>query len=114
VLSGLNGLNLSSNVELLGLLPQVSDARVSDVVGTHDGLGLLGLVVRVDVLDGEDGEDGLVPRVSESDSGARLEGEVVNVGLGDVEGDGHGEEGSGGESEGVSDATQGSKQGRGA
>jgi hypothetical protein len=105
VLSSLDSLNLSSDVELLGLLPQVSNARVSDIVSSHDGLRLLRLVVRVDVLDGEDGENGLVPRVSESDSGARLEREVVDVGLRHVEGDGHGEEGSGGESEGVSNAT---------
>lgn len=104
--SSLDGLNLSSQVQSLHALPEVSNSRVSDIVGSKDGLSLLGLVESVDVLDGEDGEDDVVSRVSKSDSGSGSEREVGNVFGRDVEGDGHREESSGSESVGSEDAVR--------
>lgn len=55
-------------------------------------------------LTGQDGESGLVTRITEGDPGPGSELQAVNVFLRDVQGDGHGEEVARFESEGVSDA----------
>lgn len=50
------------------------------------------LVGAVDILNGENGKVAIVARVAQGDAGTRLEAEVVNLLLIDVEGDGHAEE----------------------
>lgn len=104
MLGALDSLNLATDVELLGLFPEVLDARVGNVIRAHNGLGLFGLVVSVDVLDSKDSEDGLVSRVTQGDADVRGEGKGINVRLGNIEGDGHGEESTIGETKGISDA----------
>jgi len=100
----LDGLDLSSQVQSLHVLPEVSNSGVSDIVGSKDGLSLLGLVESVDVLDGEDGENDVVSRISQRDSGSRSETKVGNVFGRNVKSDRDGEEGSAGESVGSEDA----------
>lgn len=99
-----NGLDLSSDVELLGGLPEESNGRVGNVVGAENLLSFEGLVGPVDVVDGQDGEDVVVSGVSEGDARASLEGGSL-LGV-NVEGDGHGEEGTRGDSEGLDDAAE--------
>ena len=50
------------------------------------------LVRLVDVLDGDDGNVVLITEVTESDTSTRLDSHLLNVLLGDVEVDWHGEE----------------------
>ncbi len=57
----------------------------------------------------EDGEAGLVTRVAEGDADALFQAERINVLLGDVEGDGHGEEEARLEAESVPDTERGSR-----
>jgi hypothetical protein len=51
VVGSLDGLNFTTDVELLGGVVEVSDGRVGIVVGTHDVDSLEMLVGRVDVGD---------------------------------------------------------------
>jgi len=51
VVGSLNGLDFTTDVELLGGVVEVSDGRVGIVVGTHDVDSLEVLVGRVDVGD---------------------------------------------------------------
>lgn len=50
------------------------------------------LVRLVDIIDCDDGEVTVIPEVTESNPGAGLEGQLVNLLLRDVESDGDGEE----------------------
>lgn len=59
-----------------------------------------------DRLTSEDGKGVLVTGVAEGDASSGSNLEVVNLLLGDVEGDGHGEEGAIGETEGGEDAAK--------
>lgn len=52
----------------------------------------------------QDGESRLVTGVAESNPGSRSEGEGGDLGGGDVESDGHGEEDAVGETKGLNDA----------
>jgi len=47
----LDSLDVTTNVELFGLVVEVGSGRVGDIVGTEDLLGLEGLVGLVDVGD---------------------------------------------------------------
>lgn len=49
------------------------------------------LVGLVDVLDGQDGQVAVIAEVSQGDPLAGLQAKLVNLGLGKIEGDGHGE-----------------------
>jgi len=60
------------------------------VAETEEGL-LVGLV---NVVDGEDGQVAVVAEIAQRYPGAGLEGELVDGPLGDVERDGHAEEGA--------------------
>jgi hypothetical protein len=61
-------------------------------VGVEDELGLGLLVGPVDILDGQDADVAVVAVVTESDTGAGLEAHALDLVLGKVEVDGHGEE----------------------
>lgn len=102
----LDRLDLSSKVEGLDALPEIPDGRMGDVIGSEDGMSLSDLVERVDVLDGENGENDVVSGVSEGYSGSGSEREVGDVFWRDVECDGHGEELSSCESVGSEDAAR--------
>lgn len=109
-----DGLELTTDVEVLGGVVEVDDSRVL-WVSTEDkftfllpvGRGLAGvpyqillslrvfqnLLVRlVDVLDGDDSKVVLITEVTESDTSTRLDSHLLNVLLGDVEVDWHREE----------------------
>lgn len=62
------------------------------------------LVGLVDVVDGEDGQAAVVSQIAQSDPGAGLEAQLVNLLLVDIQGDGHGEEGAIGQTEGLNNA----------
>jgi hypothetical protein len=51
VLRRLDGLDFSTDVKVLDVVPGVGDRRMSGVIGTHDLFSLEGLVERVNVLD---------------------------------------------------------------
>lgn len=116
VLQAANGLQLASDVELLGGVEEVLDAGVGIVVAAKDLLGLLDpvrhavssssesearpgdvLVRPVDILHGQNGQVSVVSGVAQGDSGAGLDAELVELGLVHVERDGHAEEGAIGE-----------------
>jgi hypothetical protein len=86
-----DGLNLSTNVELLSAVPQDLNPWVL-LVTTKDLLGLLVLVRPVHIVDGDNGEVAVVTEVAESNASGGLDAELVDGGLGDVEADGHREE----------------------
>jgi len=86
-----NGLQLSSNVELLDIISQHLDRRVF-LISTKDLVGLLVLVWSIDVVDCEDGEIAVVTKITKDNACRRLDAIVVDILLGDVEADGHGEE----------------------
>lgn len=115
-----DGLDRSADVELLDRLVQVVDGRVGEVISTADLNSLEGLVGLVDGRDwarkhvsdelrrgtardrertSQDGEGRLVTVVAENDARSRGELEVTDLGGGDVEGDGNGEENAVGEAE---------------
>lgn len=91
MLEAVDGLELATNVKLLGNAEEVLDARVGVVVAAEDVLGLVDLVGAVDVLDGQNGQVGVVARVAEGQSGAGLDAKGVNLLLVDVESNGHAE-----------------------
>lgn len=88
-----DGLDGSTDVEVVTSV-QVLDSRVKDVVSAENLLGLSDLVGLVDIVNGEDGDGGLVPPVSEGHSDTGLESSPVDRGLVDVETDWHGEDGA--------------------
>jgi hypothetical protein len=92
VRGSLDGLDLTTDVELAGLVVEVRDSGVGNVVGAKDLLGLELLVGAVDVINGEDGKSSVVTEVTESNADTGLEAKALNVLGRDVEGDGHGEE----------------------
>lgn len=125
MLRSLDSLDRSTDVEFPNVVVEVGDSRVGLVVRTEDGSSLVRLVGSVDVRDyaqsesvftpsyrrmsrdgltGENGESSFVTGISKGDSGAGSEFEGVDLLGGDVESDGHGEEGSVGQSKSVDDA----------
>lgn len=88
-----DSIELSSNVVLLSGVVEVANGGVL-LVTTKDLLGLDLLVGLVDILDGDDGQVAVVTEVTESDTGTGLNSELLNLLLGDIEGNGDGEEGS--------------------
>lgn len=122
-------LDISTNIQLVGILVKVSDSWVSTVVCAEDSLCLLGLVEAVDVgdceqlkfqpsrsqllnnrLTSQDSQRGLVTEVTEGDPAASLQAEFTDASLGDVEGDRHGEQGAIGETKSVSNADHGASR----
>lgn len=98
----LDGLNLATDVELLGGGEEVLDAGVGVVVAAEDLLGLgdpgialsvqlvlvtvdvdgrqaNSLVGPVDVLYGQDGEGVVVTQIAQGDAGTGLEAELVDL-----------------------------------
>lgn len=122
MLQAVNSLELTTDVEVLGGREKVLDTGVGVVVAAEDQLGLLDpvdsplapapcsrsqshlLVGLVDILDGEDGEVSLVAEISEGEAGARLDAQLVDGLLVDVQVDGHAEEGAVGEAVGLNNA----------
>lgn len=62
------------------------------------------LVGLVDILDGQNGNVGVVAQVAEGDAGTGLDAELVDLGLADVEVDGHAHEVAIGKTVGSDDA----------
>ena len=102
VVSGLgDGLNLTTDVELLDRLVKVGDGGVGQVIGTKDGFGLANLVNGVDIADSDDGDGIVVTRVAQSNAGTLLDLERLHLLLVDIEGDGHGKKVAIGQTHGV-------------
>jgi hypothetical protein len=99
----LDNLDLTTNVDITSGLVEVLDGRVL-WVPTEDELGLGLLVGPVDVVDGQDDDVAVVTRVAESDAVAGLEVETLDLGLGEIEVDGHREEVAVGETVVLADA----------
>jgi hypothetical protein len=107
VLGRLNGLNFTTDVEFLDELSLVGDSRVGGVICAED-LFVFELEVGLeDVFDGQDGEASVVSGVSKSDTDALGQAKLVDLFLGDIESNGHGEEVAILQSQGVSNAVQG-------
>lgn len=96
-----DGLDLTTDIELLDALVEIGDGGVSKVIGAKDSLCLANLIDGVDVGDGDDGDGVVITRVAESDAGALLNGKSLDLGLVDIESDGHGEEVSVGQTHGL-------------
>jgi hypothetical protein len=94
VLKLVDSLKLTANVELLSGVEEILDTGVGVIVAAKDLLGLVDLVRLVDILDGQDGEVSVVTEVTECDASTVLDSELVDLGLVDIEVDGHGEEGA--------------------
>jgi hypothetical protein len=99
----LDHLNLTTNVDIAGGLVEVLDGRVL-WVAAEDELGLGLLVGPVDVVDGKDNDVAVVTGVAESDAVAGLEVQTLDLVLGEIEVDGHGEEVAIGETVVLADA----------
>jgi hypothetical protein len=107
VLGRLNGLDFSADVEFLGVLALVRDSRVGGVICAQD-LFVLELEVGLEnVFNGQDGETSVVSGVSKSDTGALGQAKFIDLFLGDIERDGHGEEVAILQSQGVPNAVKG-------
>jgi hypothetical protein len=99
----LDNLDLTTNVDIASGLVEVLDGRVL-WVAAEDELGL-GLLVRpVDVVDGQDNDVAVVTRVAEGDAVTSLEVETLNLVLGEIKVDRHGEEVAVGETVVLADA----------
>lgn len=102
----LDGLNVSSNVELLDGLMEVLDSRVSEIIVSKDLDSLLDLVGSVDVLNSQDGDGVVVTRVAESNALVDLQGDAVDIVLGDIQVDWNRPEGAVGETEIIDNAVK--------
>lgn len=94
VLETVDGLKLTTNVELLSGVKEVLDTGVSVIVAAKDLLGLVDLVRSVDILDSQDSKVSVVTEIAESDASTSLDTELVDLGLVNIEVDRHGEEGA--------------------
>jgi len=99
----LNHLDLTTNVDIASGLVEVLDGRVLGVT-TENELGLGLLVGPVDVVDGQDADVAVVTGVAKSNAVAGLEAETLDLVLGKIEVDGHGEEVAVGETVVLADA----------
>lgn len=88
-----DSIELSSNVVLLSGVVEVANGGVL-LVTTEDLLGLKLLVGLVNILDSDDGQVAVVTEVTEGDTSTSLDSELLNLLLGDIKGNGDGEEGS--------------------
>jgi hypothetical protein len=104
----LDGLDLATDVDVAGGVVEVLDGGVL-VVTAEDQLGLGGLVGPVDILDSQDADVAVVTVVAESDTGAGLDAHALDLLLGKVEVDGHGEEVAVGETVVLADAEAGQR-----
>lgn len=102
----LDGLNVSSNVELLDGLMEVLDSRVSEIIVSKDLDSLLDLVGSVDVLNSQDGDGVVVTRVAESNALVDLQGDAVDIVLGDIQVNWNRPEGAVGETEIIDNAVK--------
>lgn len=100
----LDGLNVSSNVELLDGLVEVLDSRVSKIIVSKDLDSLLDLIGSVDVLNSQDGDGVVVTGVAESNALVDLQGDAVDILLGDIQVDWDRPEGAIGETEIIDNA----------
>jgi len=75
-----NSLELSTNVELLNIFPQLLDRWVL-LITTEDLFGLEILVRAVYIVDSEDGKVAVVTEIAEGNAGGRLDADFVNGGL---------------------------------
>lgn len=114
MLETVDGLKLTTNVELLSGVKEVLDTGVSVIVAAKDLLGLVDpvasvlasmphvsrrcndhvLVRSVDILDSQDSKVSVVTEIAESDASTSLDTELVDLGLVNIEVDRHGEEGA--------------------
>lgn len=107
-----DGVELAADVELFGGVVQVADGGVL-FVAAEDLLGLLRSVVRrvsrepmigislgcilvwlVDIVDSDNGQMAVIAEITKSNTLARLDANLVDLLLGDVEGNWHGEQGA--------------------
>lgn len=106
VLRRLDGLDFTTDVEFLDELSLVGYSGVGRVVRAQD-LFVFELEVGLeDVFDGQDGETSVISRVPKSDTGALGQAKLVDLFLGHIESDGHGEEVAVLQSQGVSDTAK--------
>ena len=107
----LDGLDLAADVDVASGVVEVLDGRVGLVaVGVEDELGLGLLVGPVDILDGQDADVAVVAVVTESDTGAGLETHALDLVLGKIEVNGHGEEVAVGETVVLANAEAGQRE----
>jgi Fe2+ transport system protein FeoA len=92
VLKTVNGLELTTDIKLLGGVEEVLDTGVSVIIAAKDLLGLVDLVRSVNILNGQDGKVSVVTEIAEGDASAGLDTKLVDLGLANIEVDGHGEE----------------------
>lgn len=102
----LDGLNVSSNVELLDGLVEVLDSWVSKIIVPKDLDSLLDLIGSVDVLNSQDGDGVVVAGVAESNTLIDLQGDAINILLGDIQVDWDRPEGAVGETEIIDNAVK--------
>jgi hypothetical protein len=93
VVESVDGLELTTDVELLDSIVKVLDSRVLGVT-SEDQLGLLLLVRSVDIFDSDNGKRSVVSKVTESNSGTGLDLGSLNFLLGNIKVDGNREEGA--------------------
>lgn len=98
---------IASDVVLLDAVPKIRDGRVGDIVCSEDVDSFPDTIIRVDVLDSDDGQRLVIPRVTESKTGTRRDAEAGDIVGRNIEGDGHGEQSSIREPEGVHNAVNG-------
>jgi hypothetical protein len=96
---GLNGLNVSSDVEFLDGLVEVLDRGVSNIVVTKDLNGLFDLVGSVDVLNSQDGDGIVVTGIAKSNALVGLQRKAIDIFLRDIQVDWDRPEGSVGKTE---------------
>jgi hypothetical protein len=96
---GLNGLNVSSDVEFLDGLVEVLDSGVSNIVVTKDLNGLFDLVGSVDVLNSQDGDGIVVTGIAKSNALVGLQRKAIDIFLRDIQVDWDRPEGSVGKTE---------------
>ena len=105
MLWGLDGLNLTTDIEFLHSVAEVSNRRMCRVVSTEDLDGFVYLVGTVDILNcaklarptdnasrahtSEDSEDLIISGVAKGETGSGGNRFAVNVGLRDIKSYGH-------------------------
>lgn len=100
----LDSLELATDVVVIDLAAQVRNSRVGWVVSAEHVDSLLDLVGLPDILDGDDGECGVITGVTEGDASTWHNVLALEVLLRDVERDRHGKDGAVGQAQGVNNA----------
>lgn len=88
----LDRLHFPADVELFYSFAEVGYRRMGDVIRSEDVDRFLDLIKGVNILDSEDGQCLIVARVEQSEADAGLQPEGINLLLGDIKGDWHGEQ----------------------